>query len=56
MLEGGKNVLKIHKPKLAICTYHLPDDKETLTDIIMKANPEYKIRYTEKNYLHFDCG
>lgn len=48
MLRGAVETLKRDRPKLAICTYHLPDDTEILTDIIMKANPEYKIIYGKK--------
>ena len=43
MLEGAQWVLKTYTPKLAICTYHLPDDKKVLTNLILKANPNYKI-------------
>lgn len=43
MLEGGQNVLRDYAPKLAICTYHLPDDPEVLANIIKSANPNYKI-------------
>lgn len=45
MLKGATETLKTFAPQLAICTYHLPDDKEVLTDIIKKANPRYSIKY-----------
>lgn len=42
-LRGATNILKEHQPILSICTYHLLDDKVVLKDIILKANPNYKI-------------
>jgi hypothetical protein len=43
MLMGAKRVLKEFAPKLAVCTYHLPDDPQILRKLILEANPDYII-------------
>lgn len=43
MLMGARNVLKEFAPKIAICTYHLPDDPQVLRQLILDANANYII-------------
>ena len=43
MLAGARETLRRFAPRLAICTYHLPDDPEVLERLIREANPDYRI-------------
>ena len=42
-LLGAAEVLRKHKPKLAICTYHRHDDSEVIPPIVLNANARYEI-------------
>ena len=53
MLQGAQQTLRRFAPKLSICTYHLPDDKEVLEALIRQANPDYVIEHRwQKLYAH----
>jgi len=43
MLLGAANILKIQQPVLSLCTYHKPDDPEVMKNLILSANPNYKV-------------
>jgi len=43
LLWGATNVMREFAPKIAIRTYHMPDDSRLLRSIIKKANPRYTI-------------
>lgn len=47
-LKGAFKTIKKHKPKLSICTYHLPDDEEILPEIIKSIRSDYIIEMKRK--------
>lgn len=43
MLKGAEHLIKINKPKLAICTYHNIDDIFEVIKLVKNFVPEYKM-------------
>ena len=41
-LAGARRLLAAHKPRLAICIYHAPDDPEVVPRVVRSANRTYE--------------
>ena len=41
-LAGARRLLAAHKPRLAICIYHAPDDSEVVPRVVRNANATYE--------------
>jgi len=41
-LAGARRLLATHKPRLAICIYHAPDDPEVIPRVVREANDTYQ--------------
>ena len=41
-LAGARETLARWSPRLALCTYHLPDDPEVIRREVFSANPGYR--------------
>ena len=42
-LQGATDTVKRFKPRMAICTYHLPDDPDVIPRIVLQTRPDYAI-------------
>jgi FkbM family methyltransferase len=53
-LTGARRLLAAHKPRLAICIYHAPDDVEIVPRVIHEANGSYQTfsRNGFQSYFH----
>ena len=47
LLKGAEKTIREHKPKVAICIYHLPDDPEVILGLLKSFVPEYKFFKTD---------
>lgn len=50
MLMGGKKVIEMQKPKLAVCIYHNPTDMYSIPLLVKRLNPDYKIKIRQHAY------
>jgi FkbM family methyltransferase len=53
-LAGARRLLAAHKPRLAICIYHAPDDPEVVPRVVRDANDTYQTfsRHRFQAYFH----
>jgi FkbM family methyltransferase len=42
-LAGASRLLAQHKPRLAICIYHTPDDRDVVPRVVRSANDSYRM-------------
>jgi len=46
LLIGSRVAINKFHPRLSICTYHRPDDREALTSLLLNIEPRYKVSYS----------
>lgn len=54
-LAGARQLIKAHRPILAISAYHRPSDIFDIPEFINNMNCEYKIYFRQHYYNSFDC-
>ena len=50
MLRGAHSTLQKYAPKLAVCSYHLPDDPQVLEKLILAADAGYAVTHSNCQY------
>jgi len=53
-INGAKQILKKYKPKLAISTYHKPDDFWSLPLLIKNINTDYKFMFAHHSPIQWE--
>jgi FkbM family methyltransferase len=53
-LRGSSMILREFKPRLAVSTYHKPDDLWKIPEIIKKLNPKYKIYFGHHSPMNWE--
>ncbi|MDA8447218.1 FkbM family methyltransferase [Paracidovorax valerianellae] len=48
-LEGARNTIERHRPKMAISVYHKPEDLITLLDFVAQTGKEYRMSLRQHN-------
>lgn len=52
-LKGAQHIIKMQRPKLAICLYHNPEDLWEIPNYIKQIVPEYKIYF--RQHMELEC-
>ena len=52
-LAGARRILAAHKPRLAICIYHAPDDPQIVPQVVRHANSAYNMFTRQRFQAYF---
>ncbi|MBK1709318.1 FkbM family methyltransferase [Marichromatium gracile] len=54
LLEGARETIRRHRPKLALCVYHYPSDLFTIPEAVRALVPDYRLRLRQHAPLFGD--
>ncbi len=49
-LKGGGGTIRKYRPKLAICTYHKPEDMWEIPEYVLSLHEDYRLYFRHYNY------